>query len=103
MTEKDVIKFSTKKPYDKYDNYDAINIDKVTEIPKDYKGAMGVPITFLDKYNPNQFEILGCDYDVKDGLLPQLINKKWNGKFDRGYIKGKRLYSRLLIKAKNLP
>ena len=54
-------------------------------------------------YNPNQFEILGCDYDVKDGLLPQLINKKWNGKFDRGYIKGKRLYSRLLIKAKNLP
>ncbi len=89
--------------FERYDNYDAINVDKVTEIPRNYTGAMGVPITFLDKYNPNQFEILGCDYDVKDGLLPQLINKKWNGKFDRGYIKGKRLYSRLLIKAKNLP
>jgi hypothetical protein len=45
--------------YPHYDNYDAINIDKVAEIPYDYDGAMGVPITFLDKYNPEQFEILG--------------------------------------------
>ncbi|TAF75152.1 MAG: modification methylase [Bacteroidetes bacterium] len=45
--------------YPKYDNYDAINVDKTKDIPKDYKGAMGVPITFLDKYNPEQFEILG--------------------------------------------
>lgn len=45
--------------YPKYDNYDAINVDKVTEIPKDYYGVMGVPITFLDKHNPNQFEIVG--------------------------------------------
>lgn len=44
--------------YPKYDNYDAINIDKVNEIPEDYDGAMGVPITFLDKYNPEQFEII---------------------------------------------
>jgi hypothetical protein len=45
--------------YPKYDNYDAINIDKVNDIPMDYEGVMGVPITFLDKYNPEQFEIIG--------------------------------------------
>ena len=45
--------------YPKYDNYDAINIDKTKEIPCDYDGVMGVPITFMDKYSPEQFEILG--------------------------------------------
>ena len=45
--------------YPKYDNYNAINIDKVTDIPIDFDGVMGVPITFLDKYNPEQFEIIG--------------------------------------------
>ena len=45
--------------YPKYDNYDAINVDKVSDIPCDYDGAIGVPITFLDKYNPAQFEIIG--------------------------------------------
>ncbi len=44
--------------YPKYDNYDAIDVGKVTDIPKDYYGVMGVPITFLDKYNPKQFEII---------------------------------------------
>ena len=44
--------------YPKYDNYDAINVDKTTDIPCDYDGVMGVPITFLDKYNPEQFEIV---------------------------------------------
>lgn len=46
------------KRYPKYDNYDAINVDKVAEIPKDYNGVMGVPISFLDKYCPEQFEIV---------------------------------------------
>ena len=46
--------------YPKYDNYDAINVDVTTDIPYDYDGVMGVPITFLDKYNPEQFEIIGC-------------------------------------------
>ena len=45
--------------YPKYDNYDAINVDKTADIPMDYNGLMGVPITFLDKYNPEQFEIIG--------------------------------------------
>ncbi len=49
----------TPKEYPKYDNYEAINIDKVSDIPMGYSGMMGVPITFLDKYNPKQFEIIG--------------------------------------------
>lgn len=47
------------KEYPKYDNYDAINVNVTKDIPCDYSGAMGVPITFLDKYNPEQFEIIG--------------------------------------------
>lgn len=49
----------TPEEYPKYDNYDAINVDKVSEIPVDYDSVMGVPITFMDKYNPEQFEIIG--------------------------------------------
>jgi hypothetical protein len=86
--------------YPKYDNYDAIEVSKTLDIPKDYDGVMGVPITFLDKYNPEQFEILGSDYSVKQGLLPKLINPNWKGKIDRGYLAGKRLYGRILIKVK---
>ena len=47
-----------KKEFPKYDNYDAINVDITKDIPMDYKGAMGVPITFMDKYNPDQFELV---------------------------------------------
>ena len=57
---------STPEKYPKYDNYDAINVDKVLDIPVDYDGVMGVPITFLDKYNPEQFEILGLTTGRKD-------------------------------------
>ena len=49
----------TPEEYPKYENYDAINVDSVVEIPKDYMKTMGVPLTFLDKYNPDQFEIMG--------------------------------------------
>ena len=44
--------------YPKYDNYDAIEVSKVKDIPEDYHGVMGVPITFMDKYNPDQFDIV---------------------------------------------
>ena len=55
--------------YPTYDNYDAINVDKTAEIPMDWDGAMGVPVTFLDKYNPEQFEVLGItDRDNNSGL-----------------------------------
>ena len=58
--------------YKKYDNYDAINVDKVKEIPIDYSGVMGVPITWLDKYNPDEFEIVGGSmYDDTPCRIPR--------------------------------
>lgn len=50
--------YGNEHEYPKYDNYDAINVDKTKDIPIDYEGAIGVPITFIDKYNPDQFEIV---------------------------------------------
>lgn len=72
--------------YPKYDNYDAIEVSKVTEIPYDYDGCMGVPITFLDKYNPEQFEILGLD----DHRV------QWRGRGPE--LNGKTLYRRIIIR-----
>lgn len=92
-------KYSPDK-YPTYDNFNAIEVSKIADIPSDYAGVMGVPITFLDKYNPDQFEIIGSDYDVKEGKLPEMVNPDWTGKLDRGYINGKRIYARLLIKRK---
>jgi len=59
MTKADVIKFSTNKEFEKYENYNAIEVSLVKNIPSDYKSIMGVPISFLDKYSPEQFEIIG--------------------------------------------
>ncbi len=59
MAETDIIKFGTKKPFEKYDNYNAVEVPLVKHIPSDYDGVMGVPISFLDKYSPEQFEIVG--------------------------------------------
>lgn len=64
----DLYKHYNAEEYPKYGNYDAIEVGKVCEIPMDYDGIMGVPITFLDKYCPQQFEIVGCP-NAK--LLPQ--------------------------------
>ena len=55
--------------YPKYDNYDAINVNITKDIPCDYKGTIGVPITFLDKYNPDQFEIIGLG-NSRDNFTP---------------------------------
>jgi hypothetical protein len=71
--------------YPKYDNYDAIEVSKVVEIPVDYEGVMGVPITFLDKYNPNQFEIVKFRKGDDDKDLS---------------VNGKCPYFRILIKKK---
>lgn len=88
------------KTYPAYDNYKAIEVSRYKDIPYDYHGVMGVPLTFLEHHNPEQFEIVGSDYEVKDGLLPQLLRDDWNGKIDRGYVNGKRLYARILIRNK---
>ena len=64
--------------YPRYDNFDAINVDRVTNIPVDYKGIMGVPITFMNKYNPDEFEILGLDRNIMAQELGiREIGDKW--------------------------
>jgi hypothetical protein len=105
-----VQKYSPEK-YPQYDNYDAINVDKVADIPCDYPGAMGVPITFLDKYNPDQFELLGMtDRDDSWGMKTKKYTAKdmpnfadLNGRSVL-FIDGKyqKTYVRLLIRNKNL-
>ena len=76
--------------FPRYDNYDAINVNKTADIPYDYEGVMGVPITFMDKYNPGQFEIIGLDRYVED-------NPKYGHRFTIG---GKETYARILIRRK---
>lgn len=80
----------TKEEYPHYDNYDAINVDKLEYIPVDYDGKIGVPITYLHKYNPNQFQIIGHEHDLNgDGSGKSLQDFKVNGKgkFKRIIIK----------------
>lgn len=93
--------------YPKYDNYNAINVDKTQDIPCDYPGLMGVPITFLDKYCPSQFEIVWQASGNTRASTPREILEKIGYKAhpeDRGgcgVVKGKRLYSRILIRNKH--
>ncbi|CAN5774659.1 adenine-specific methyltransferase EcoRI family protein [soil metagenome] len=96
----DLIMYKTYDPtsYPEYDNYNAIEVARYKDIPTDYNGVMGVPLTFLEHYNPEQFEIVGSDYEVKQGLLPDILRPEWSGKTDRGYIKGRRLFARVLVR-----
>lgn len=86
------------KSYPKFDYYDAININKVVEIPEDYKGAMAVPITFLDKYNPDQFEIISSNDVRKNEDVP--IKEHGLIKDKEAAINGKPTYVRIVIKNK---
>lgn len=92
MTMNDNLKYSKHKVirelgYQNYDNYNAIEVPFTDAIPIDYEGVMGVPISFLEKYSPDQFQIVGSDTDIKEGSLPDLIKKEWEGKLDRGYTR----------------
>lgn len=89
----DIVLYKQYNPeeYPKYDNYNAINVDKTADIPCEYDGVMGVPITFLDKYNPEQFEIIGIDRYVED-------NPKYGHRFT---INGKEIYARILIRRRH--
>ncbi len=80
----------------KYDNYNAINTDKVSDIPVDYHGVVGVPITFVDKYNPEQFEIVG----LLAGNIKGLAGITSSSGKDGPYINGKLKYGRILIRKK---
>ena len=102
--------YYTPEKYPKYDNYDAINVDKVADIPCDYPGVMGVPLTFMDKYCPEQFEIVGL---AKRGGDPRLKTKNYTKDEYDNYsdlnagptiLKDglpKVIYSRILIKNKH--
>jgi hypothetical protein len=105
MTMADNLKYSRhkqikgKKSYDKYDNYDAIEVPFTDAIPSDYKGAMGVPISFLSKHNPEQFEIISANEIKKNESVPfkphGLIKDK------DGTINGIPTYVRLVIRKKD--
>lgn len=86
----------TPEEYPKYDNYDAINVNKTSDIPCDYDGAIGVPITFLDKYNPEQFEIIGASESEGKGFSCGLWNSSMRAA--QPMVHGRRLYKRLFIK-----
>lgn len=93
----------TPEEYPRYDNYEAINVDKVSDIPMNYKGAMGVPITFLDKYNPNQFKIIGQTHSGDASPEVELLRKDPEHRH-RGIVHGesKEKYARILIKNKKV-
>ena len=112
-TDLDLWKTYTPEEYPHYDNYNAIEVSATADIPEDYDGVMGVPITFLDKYNPDQFEILGmCEnldlYGLKTRVYTaqecrdryfELFGKK--GTYDMnaaGVVNGKKVYQRILIR-----
>ncbi len=93
--------------YPKYINYDAIEVAQTADIPCDYAGAMGVPITFLDKYCPDQFEILGYSLDLAWPISEHAPKGKTYTKggnrfyLDEGKPQLRRLYDRLVIRNKH--
>ena len=95
----------TKKEYPHYDNYNAIEVAKTAEIPSDWNGLMGVPITFLDKYNPDQFEIIGLAADKRDEDEIFIKGKpvhldEQHKQFVGMVLNHKATYARILIKRK---
>lgn len=89
----DLYKHYNEEEYPKYDNYDAIEVSKVCEIPMDYDGIMGVPITFLGKYCPTQFEIIG----IMSGAKGDTFTNGNDGR-PKFYVNDKGVYARILIK-----
>lgn len=96
--ELDLVYRYSPEEYPTYDNYNAIEVGKTADIPNDYEGIMGVPVTFLDKYCPEQFEICGI---TENNKRMEQYWKLSDLKHDRPYIKGKRMFPRILIRNKN--
>ena len=84
--------------FPKYDNYDAIEVSKSSDIPYDYDGVMGVPITFMDKYNPCQFEILGCS---DNGAVADKYKLPHFKRHNEPYLNGKKVYKRIFIRRRD--
>ena len=92
-------KHYTPEEYPKYDNYDAIEVSKTIDIPCDYDGAMGVPITFMDKYCPEQFNILGCTESEGKGFSNGLWYEESG--VAQPLVDGKKRYKRIFIRNKH--
>jgi len=105
MTTADNLKFSRhkelkgKQSYDMYDNYDAIDVPFTDAIPSDYRGLMGVPISFLDKYCPEQFEIVGAS---DNGAVDEKYKLPHFKKHNEPYVDGKKQYKRIFIKQRGM-
>ena len=113
MTMADNLKYSKhkeikgKKSYDRYDNYDAIEVPFTDSIPSDYDGAMGVPISFLDKYSPEQFEIIGSSRELGAPMSEVAEKGTYVQGGPRFYLSNgdgthRRMYDRLVIKKRTL-
>ena len=89
----------TPEEFPKYDNYDAINVNKTSDIPYDYDGVMGVPITFMDKYNPEQFEIIGATESEGKGFSAGLWNP--DSGIAQATINGAKVYKRIFIRRRS--
>lgn len=100
MKENKVQNPSLTELYDQYNNFYAIEVSKTKLIPSNFDGVMGVPISFLDKYNPSQFEIIDLDSSIKY-THPKLIKLDWIGRNDKVFLNGKRKYARVFIKLKS--
>ena len=96
----DIILYKPYSPeeYPKLDNYDAIEVGKTAEIPCDYYGVMAVPITFIDKYNPDQFDILGATESEGKGFSYGLWDE--SSGVAQPLLNGKKLYKRIFIRRK---
>lgn len=92
-------KMKGKIAYERYDNYDAINVPATNAIPADYPGIMGVPISFLDKYCPEQFEIIGTSDRGGDGQIEHL--KRPHTRYDAPVVEGQGQYKRIFIRHKS--
>lgn len=103
MSMSDNLKFNKKlkgrDSYDRFDNYNAIEISFSDAIPNDYNGMMGVPISFLDKYSPEQFEIIGATESEGRGFSAGLWDEQSG--IMQGVVKGERVYKRIFIRHKN--
>lgn len=106
MTTEDNLKYSKHKEikgkdsYEKYDNYDAIEISFTDAIPSDYDGVMGVPISFLGKYSPEQFEIIGATESEGRGFSGGLWDE--TSKVSQPLVENERVYKRIFIKHKKV-
>lgn len=83
--------------YPRYDNYNAIEVGKTADIPCDYDEVMGVPISFVDKYNPDQFVILGCS---DNGAVPDEYKLPHFKRHNEPYVHGQKKYKRIFIRRK---